>query len=164
VQAFAHEPNHQSCSCDDLHRYLDGTGVTDADGVTHPGHAGWTVSTFGVEGVPTIDPLPSPPPRDGRVCVAARVNIEFSATSRVTKITWEPRPAPCNSGACQAEISAWQNRIDVHEQRHVEDDQKIATDANKRWPKRYRECATTQEEAMQQLVRAAEACGSGESA
>jgi hypothetical protein len=149
LQAFASDPNLVCGSCDDLYRYIEQVGATCASGAQRPGTAGCTSHRFTSEFNFSFKFRQ----KGEQICVTAQMTAQFDVNSQITKITWEPSPAPCNNSACQDELNAWQNRIDVHEQHHVQDAINLVAAANKKWqkPKTYRACATTEEDAVQQV-------------
>jgi hypothetical protein len=111
--------------CNDLGAFIDNTGVTDDQGVSHPHKAGWTNSTFPAE---VTYSNPSVGQRKGRmVCFTVTATLTYRAVPATRTIMWDPHPPACDQCACNAERDDWQMRLRNHEMIHAQEATDSAT-------------------------------------
>ncbi len=90
-------------------------------------------------------------PSGDQVCLTAiKITVEFSVTTDTFGLTW--KPAQSLSQACRNEISAWQTRIETHEQRHIQDANDIVRAINNTWKQKTVEACGSSESAARQAL------------
>lgn len=107
-------------SCSEFETYLKNTGVTDADGVNHPGWDGATVRHFTIDSVEFKDQktlrLKGTPRSE--TCVSALATVRTKVRTETSVLNWIPKTSPCDCG-CQQAIDKWQADIKEHEKQHA---------------------------------------------
>jgi hypothetical protein len=145
--------NSRQGKCQDLTPYRTQTGVTEADGTTHPGFTGWTrikfESLFDIRGKGSR--------KKGKHCFRTEpVRLTFTAEPKVYRLDWQP-PAGA-SAECKERAAAWAAQVDDHECHHVEDGRTLAQRATAGWiPKRYEACGGDAAAAKQKVKEQIEA-------
>jgi hypothetical protein len=102
-------------SCEAFNRHREAAGITDENGLPHPGYAGWTTATvtYGYSSRYTIE-------RDrGRVRLDATIDVKFTGKAVPARLDWRP-PHPLSPG-CRRDKERWERQVDAHEMRHVRD-------------------------------------------
>jgi hypothetical protein len=107
--------NSYTGTCDNFQNYIASHGVTDANGVSHPGFVSWTTATYNVN---VTD-------------VSVKVNSSFGATGKLKcydgfatftaevsdletrRLTWDPTGA-CDSCGCAKARDDWNAAVDAH--------------------------------------------------
>jgi hypothetical protein len=86
-----------------------------------------------------------------QVCLTTTVHIAFSSSTPFYRVDWQPTVSVSN--ACRAEITQWNQRIEMHEQRHVQIARDMVNSYNDKWKngKTFKACGNTEAEAEQKL-------------
>ena len=142
--------NVQTGSCQALSAYRAGTGVTDADGVAHPGWAGVTTANYSYS-IPAFDYKGHK--GGGGYCLRTEpVSLGFTGTPAVERLDWQPTEAI--SDTCRERVGQWTDQVEEHEDHHVQDVHDAVADANARWagsPRPYEACAGTRAKALKRV-------------
>jgi hypothetical protein len=91
-------------------------------------------------------------PVQGLVCLEVeKVSVTFSSETKSYRLEWKPQQNL--SSRCLTEKSKWENKIELHEGRHVQDAQEIAKITNNKWKtsEKYAACGSTEGEAKKKL-------------
>lgn len=88
--------------------------------------------------------------RGSRVCVAAKIEVRFTASPVATAISWQPS-GELHCG-CSAERDRWNQRVISHECEHVVDMMAAVADPRYRIRKNYRECKENEQAANQAII------------
>jgi len=140
-----------------FNHYLTHTGVTDEKGKNWPGLAGVTSykADFKAE---KWHWKPFECKNKNDVCVQttdsqgkpAKVKVTFTALGPVTVVDWRPPPDEPFYNTCADEEDKFMNAVVAHEQRHVNDIEKIVAEANSSWRRKPRFTASAPRKAGKQ--------------
>ena len=105
-------------------------------------------------------------PSETQICASAQIVTTFDFNppikDSVRLLLWQPCPSPRDADICNAEIDQWEMDLEAHELHHVQQATDIVTQTNdKAKPKKFSQCADTEQEARDLLMQAAAAEAGG---
>jgi hypothetical protein len=140
-------PVEGTCEAFNLSREV--SGVTDENGLPHPGYAGWTTATVSYRYTTRYTVARA----RGQVRLDATVNVKFIGKAAPARLDW--RPPYALPRACRADKERWERQVEAHETRHVRDFEQIMKSALNPWKNGWKLTVTgaTEEQAQAELDR-----------